>query len=54
MLDWLVFPIVAAAAWFAWRQLAPRKRGGKGAACGGCSGCDTKPTVKPSANPATR
>jgi len=41
MLDWLIFPIVAAAAWFAWRQLGPRRAGGKGAACGGsCSGCD--------------
>ncbi|MGA0610250.1 hypothetical protein [Caldimonas sp. KR1-144] len=56
MLDWLVFPIVAAAAWFTWRQLAPRGRygkgGGKGAACGGgCSGCDA---AKPSAARAFR
>ena len=42
MIDWLVYPIVAVAAWFAWRQLAPRKSGGRGAACGsGCSGCES-------------
>lgn len=47
MIDWMIYPIVALAAWFAWRQLAPRRGGGKGAACGGgCSGCDAKSQAK--------